>query len=183
MSLVTLAMRRPLTVIVAVVAVVLVALLALRQMSREFSRLSASRRSMSRSRMAGWTRRRWRDTSPITTSITSSTSGHRARGIEHPGRFDHEAPVPSRHGHDAGDVGGGRRVNRSRAFMPPGTVPPFVTRFDAGSVPVGISSSRAKPHRRPRCRTGAQSRAAAFCDAPRRLGATSLWRQRSAPSS
>lgn len=28
-------------------------------------------------------------------------------------------------------------VNRSRAFMPPGTVPPFVTRFDAGSVPVG----------------------------------------------
>jgi multidrug efflux pump subunit AcrB len=29
------------------------------------------------------------------------------------------------------------QVNRSRAFMPPGTVPPFVMRFDAGSVPVG----------------------------------------------
>src|SRR3954451_9708834 len=28
-------------------------------------------------------------------------------------------------------------VNRSRAFMPPGTIPPFVMRFDAGSVPVG----------------------------------------------
>src|SRR3546814_5061929 len=28
-------------------------------------------------------------------------------------------------------------VSRSRAFMPPGTVPPFVTRFDAGSVTVG----------------------------------------------
>jgi multidrug efflux pump subunit AcrB len=28
-------------------------------------------------------------------------------------------------------------VNRSRAFMPPGTVPPFVTRFDTGSVAVG----------------------------------------------
>jgi multidrug efflux pump subunit AcrB len=28
-------------------------------------------------------------------------------------------------------------VDRSRAFMPPGTVPPFVMRFDAGSVPVG----------------------------------------------
>jgi multidrug efflux pump subunit AcrB len=28
-------------------------------------------------------------------------------------------------------------VNRSRAFMPPGTVPPFISRFDAGSVPVG----------------------------------------------
>src|SRR6266581_308788 len=28
-------------------------------------------------------------------------------------------------------------VERARAFMPPGTVPPFVVRFDAGSVPVG----------------------------------------------
>src|SRR5437899_12855083 len=28
-------------------------------------------------------------------------------------------------------------VNRSRAFMPPGTVAPFVIRYDVGSVPVG----------------------------------------------
>jgi multidrug efflux pump subunit AcrB len=28
-------------------------------------------------------------------------------------------------------------VNRARAFMPPGTVPPFITRFGAGSVAVG----------------------------------------------
>src|SRR5437667_5408227 len=28
-------------------------------------------------------------------------------------------------------------VNRARSFMPPNTVPPFVMRFDAGSVPVG----------------------------------------------
>ena len=28
-------------------------------------------------------------------------------------------------------------VTRSRAFMPPGTVPPFVMRFDVGSIPVG----------------------------------------------
>jgi multidrug efflux pump subunit AcrB len=28
-------------------------------------------------------------------------------------------------------------VNRSRSFMPPNTVPPFVMRYDAGSVPVG----------------------------------------------
>ena len=27
-------------------------------------------------------------------------------------------------------------VNRARAFMPPGAVPPFVLRYDAGSVPV-----------------------------------------------
>jgi multidrug efflux pump subunit AcrB len=29
-------------------------------------------------------------------------------------------------------------VNRARSFMPPGTVPPFITRFDAGSVPIGL---------------------------------------------
>ncbi|MFH6935981.1 efflux RND transporter permease subunit [Flavobacterium sp. FlaQc-30] len=28
-------------------------------------------------------------------------------------------------------------VNRSRSFMPPGTLPPFVMRYDAGSVPIG----------------------------------------------
>src|SRR6202790_2403109 len=28
-------------------------------------------------------------------------------------------------------------VNRARSFMPPNTVPPFVMRFDVGSVPVG----------------------------------------------
>jgi multidrug efflux pump subunit AcrB len=37
-------------------------------------------------------------------------------------------------------------VTRSRAFMPPGTVSPFITRFDAGSVPVGylVLSSETK---------------------------------------
>lgn len=28
-------------------------------------------------------------------------------------------------------------INRAKSFMPPGTVPPFAMRFDAGSVPVG----------------------------------------------
>jgi multidrug efflux pump subunit AcrB len=37
-------------------------------------------------------------------------------------------------------------VDRARAFMPTGTVPPFVVRFDAGSVPVGdlVFSSKTK---------------------------------------
>src|SRR5262245_40448646 len=37
-------------------------------------------------------------------------------------------------------------VNRSRAFMPPGTVGPFVMRFDTGSVPVGylVLSSKSR---------------------------------------
>src|SRR5262245_35113589 len=38
-------------------------------------------------------------------------------------------------------------VNRSRSFMPPGAVPPFIVRFDAGSVPVGqlVFSSPIRP--------------------------------------
>src|ERR1700732_3970764 len=38
-------------------------------------------------------------------------------------------------------------VDRSRAFMPGGTVPPFVMRFDAGGVPVGnlVFSSKSRP--------------------------------------
>ena len=38
------------------------------------------------------------------------------------------------------------QVNRARSFMPPGTVAPFVVRFDAGSVPVGylVLSSETK---------------------------------------
>ena len=38
------------------------------------------------------------------------------------------------------------QVNRSRAFQPPGTVPPFVVRLDTGSVPVGylVLSSKTK---------------------------------------
>jgi len=39
-------------------------------------------------------------------------------------------------------------VTRARAFMPPGAHPPFITRFDAGSVPVGqliFSSAKREP--------------------------------------
>src|SRR5579872_3386992 len=35
-------------------------------------------------------------------------------------------------------------VNRARAFMPPGTVQPFIMRFDTGSVPVGYLVLRSK---------------------------------------
>src|SRR5207248_7680162 len=37
-------------------------------------------------------------------------------------------------------------VNRARAFMPYGTVPPFITRFDTGSVPVGFLVLEAKEY-------------------------------------
>jgi multidrug efflux pump subunit AcrB len=44
--------------------------------------------------------------------------------------------------HEGTDMGGAMAevesyVNRARSFMPPGTFPPFVMRYDAGSVPVG----------------------------------------------
>src|SRR5882724_3617190 len=35
-------------------------------------------------------------------------------------------------------------VNRSRAFMPPGTVQPFIMRYDTGSVPVGYLVLKSK---------------------------------------
>jgi hypothetical protein len=44
-------------------------------------------------------------------------------------------------------------VNRSRAFMPPGTVSPFVMRFDTGSVPVGYLVLRATREPSPRSMT------------------------------
>src|SRR5215213_1025123 len=37
-------------------------------------------------------------------------------------------------------------ANRSRSFMPPGTLPPFVMRYDAGSVPVGQLIFSSKTH-------------------------------------
>ena len=37
-------------------------------------------------------------------------------------------------------------VNRARSFMPPGTVQPFITRFDAGSVAVGLLVFRSSAH-------------------------------------
>ena len=69
-------------------------------------------------------------------------------------------------------------VNRARAFMPPGAVPPFITRFDAGSVPVGqlVFSS---PNRAAGRDAGhrAQPRAPAVRHAARRLGAAAVRRQ------
>ena len=59
-------------------------------------------------------------------------------------------------------------VNRARSFMPPGTVAPFVVRFDAGTLPVGylvFSSDTPQPRRDPGSR--AQPRAPAVRDAPR----------------
>ena len=70
-------------------------------------------------------------------------------------------------------------VNRARAFMPPGTVPPFVMRFDAGSVPVGnLVFSSDDAHRRRDAGRCAEPGASAVRHAARRLGAAAVRRQR-----
>ena len=69
-------------------------------------------------------------------------------------------------------------VNRARAFMPPGTVPPFITRFDAGSVAVGqLVFSSADAHAGRDAGFRAQPRAAAVRDSARRLRAAAVRRQ------
>ena len=65
------------------------------------------------------------------------------RGIDHvESRSIQGAALMKLHFHDGTDMATAMaetvaQVNRSRSFMPPGTVPPFIMRFDAGSVPVG----------------------------------------------
>lgn len=65
------------------------------------------------------------------------------RGIEHvESRSIQGAALMKLHFHEGTDMAQAMaetvaQVNRARSFMPPGTVPPFVMRFDAGSVPVG----------------------------------------------
>ena len=165
MWLIRAALRRPITVLVAVIAVALTAVFAVTpDAGGHLSRTSICRSSTSPSRTAAWTRRRWRGSSPTTTSTTSSTSPasttSNRRTIQgaalmkltfHPGTDMAQAMAET--------IG---YVNRSRAFMPPGTVPPFVMRFDAGSVPVGylvLLERDAQPRRD--SGPGAQPRAAA----------------------
>ena len=57
---------------------------------------------------------------------------------EHPGHGPDEALLPPRHDMAQAMAETIGYVTRARAFMPPGTVSPFITRFDAGSVPVGF---------------------------------------------
>jgi hypothetical protein len=72
------------------------------------------------------------------------------------------------------------QVNRSRAFMPPGTVAPFIMRFDAGSVAVGylvFSTDDPEHHAQPDAGPGAQQGAPGVCHPARRVRAAALRRQ------
>src|SRR6266513_273338 len=139
MNLVQSAMRRPLTIMVAVIAVALGSVLALRQMPRDiFPTLGIPTiyvaqpyGCMDPAQMEGY--------------LTYYYEYHflYITGIEHvESKSIQGAALIKLQFHPRTDMSQAMSetvayVNRARAFMPPGTVPPFIMRFDAGSVPVG----------------------------------------------
>ncbi|HMC26283.1 MAG TPA: efflux RND transporter permease subunit, partial [Verrucomicrobiae bacterium] len=139
MNLVRPAIRRPLTIVIVVIAVVLGSLLALRQMPRDiFPSLGVPTiyvaqpfGGMDPAQMEGY--------------LTYYYEYHflYITGIEHvESKSIQGAALIKLQFHPRTDMSQAMSetvayVNRARAFMPPGTVPPFIMRFDAGSVPVG----------------------------------------------
>src|SRR5712691_11284540 len=139
MWLVLLAMRRPITIVVAVIAVALCSWLALSRMSIDiFPNLGAPAifvaqpyGGMDPQQMEGFLTYYYEYHFLYITGIEHVESKN-IQGVAlmklvfHPGTDMSQAMAQV--------VG---YVNRSRSFMPPGAVPPFIVRFDAGSVPVG----------------------------------------------
>src|SRR2546430_2340062 len=139
MNLVQSAMRRPLTILVAVIAVALGSVLALRRMPRDiFPTLGIPTiyvaqpyGGMDPAQMEGY--------------LTYYYEYHflYITGIEHvESKSIQGASLAKLQFYPGTDMSQAMSetvayVNRARAFMPPGTVPPFIMRFDAGSVPVG----------------------------------------------
>jgi multidrug efflux pump subunit AcrB len=139
MNLVASALRRPITVIVVVLAIVLGAGLAVQKMSRDIFPplgiptiyVAQPYGGMDPAQMEGY--------------LTYYYEYHflYITGIEHvESQSIQGAALLKLQFHSGIDMSQAMSetvayVNRARAFMPPGTVPPFVMRFDAGSVPVG----------------------------------------------
>src|SRR5690348_17149766 len=139
MWLVLTAMRRPITILVAVFSIALCSILALRRMKADiFPKLGAPAiyvaqpyGGMDPAQMEGY--------------LTYYYEYHflYITGIEHvESKNIQGAALMKLVFHPDTDMSQAMAevvgyVNRSRAFMPPGTVPPFITRFDAGSIPVG----------------------------------------------
>jgi multidrug efflux pump subunit AcrB len=139
MNLVQTALRRPVTVVVLVIAVLLGAGLALQRMPRDiFPTLGIPTiyvaqpyGGMDPAQMEGYLTYYYEYHFLYITGIehveSKSIQGAAIMKLQfQPGTDMNQAMAET--------VG---YVNRARAFMPPGTVPPFITRFDAGSVPVG----------------------------------------------
>src|SRR5690242_12001333 len=139
MNLIASALRRPITVIILIVAVVLGAVLAIYRMPRDiFPPLGIPTiyvaqpfGGMDPAQMEGYLTYYYEYHSLYLTGIehveSKSIQGAALIKLQfHPGTDMAQAMSETV-----------AYVNRARAFMPPGTVPPFIMRFDAGSVPVG----------------------------------------------
>src|SRR5438105_2603596 len=139
MNFLQLALRRPLTVVVLVLAVALAAGLATQRMSRDiFPPLGVPTiyvaqpfGGMDPAQMEGYLTYRYEYHFLYIAGIehveSKSIQGASIMKLQfHPGTDMSQAISET--------IG---MVNRARAFMPPGTVAPFVMRFDAGSVAVG----------------------------------------------
>ena len=139
MRFVFLALRRPLTVVIALIAVALCAVLALQRMPMDIFPqvgdpviyVSQPYGGMDPQQMEGYLTYYYEYHFLYITGIdrveSRSLPGQALlKLVFHPGT-------------DMGQAMGETMsyVTRARAFMPSGTVPPFVTRFDAGSVAVG----------------------------------------------
>src|SRR5215510_3380516 len=139
MNLTTPSLRRPITVVVLVIAVALGALVALQRMTRDIFPplgiptiyVAQPYGGMDPAQMEGYLTYYYEYHFLYITGIehveSKSIQGASLMKLQfHPGT-DMSQALSETIGY----------VNRARAFMPPGTVPPFVMRFDAGSVPVG----------------------------------------------
>ncbi len=150
MNLVQTAMRRPVTILVAVVAIALGAMLALQRMSQDIFPplgiptiyVAQPYGGMDPAQMEGYLTYFYEYHFLYITGIehveSKSIQGASLMKLQfHPGTDMSQA---------MSEVIG--YVNRARAFMPPGTVSPFAMRFDAGSVPVGyLTFSTDNPNR------------------------------------
>lgn len=149
MNLIALALRRPITVVVVLIAIVLGGVLALRRMPVDiFPKLDLPvvyvcqpYGGMDPAQMEGLLTNYYEYHFLYINGIhhveSKSVQGMALmKLVFHPGTNMAQAMAET--------VG---YVNRSRAFMPPGTVPPFIMRFDTGSVPVGylVLSSETVP--------------------------------------
>lgn len=139
MWLILAAMRRPITILVAIVAVALCSLLALKRMPVDiFPSLGLPAIYVAQP-YSGM------DPAQMESYLVSFYEYHflYITGIEHvESKSIQGAALIKLFFHPGTDMNQALAqtvayVNRSWAFMPPGTVPPFIVRFDAGSVPVG----------------------------------------------
>lgn len=139
MNFLQLALRRPLAVVVLTVAVALAAGLAIQRMSRDIFPplgiptiyVAQPYGGMDPAQMEGYLTYRYEYhflyIAGISHVESKSIQGAAIMKLQfHPGT-DMAQALSETIGY----------VNRARAFMPPGTPAPFVTRFDAGSVAVG----------------------------------------------